>query len=617
MSEDSRTRALANPLILEKIFSNLAPADIRTVALVSRWVIIIRSSLLCFLIVFIWPLFARYWSLMAEAPRFWTWACLELHDENFEERFHSERFQNVGRFSLLGTCEENLARFYSDMLSFKSPYGFLDISQRDLTGLAPEILTQLFRRMSWIFLKNVTLSPGQVSQLFSSLAESEKSELNYLYYIGSDLSSVSPESLARVAVRLTKLELYETQLGPGQVTALFRLLLERGESKLEYLDLGHNNLSSVPALSLATSVGRLKEVKFSYSQLSGAQWTTIFHSIATSPELSLTVLDAYGNDLSAVSPGLLSQALVRLEQADLHMTDLTPQQVSAIFLRLAEAEAEQLKLSRLIIWSNDLSAVPPQTLAKAAVRLEELSLFLTNLSPSQLTALLGTVLETADLRLRCLDICDNDLSALPLNVLVEAVMRIEEINLYHTLLTQQHLESLISTIAQQEEVKLRKLDLRYNDLSSISSETLSRAISKLEKISLDNTELSSSQIITLLTRITEEQETKLKHLELGRNNLSKVPLDLLTRALVKLEEVSLSDCQLSPLNITAIFITISERKELKLKSLDMRENERLSCVPEDVLSSLRKRINWLYLSSDSAPECHRVIYYRLRPGPDI
>ena len=548
---------------------------------------------------------------MAEAPRFWSWASLELHDENFEERFQSERFQNVGKFSLLGTSSENLARFYSDILSFKSLFGFLDISQQDLSGLAPEILDRLFSRMSWVYLKNVRLSADQVCQVFSSLEQSEECEC--LYYIGSDLSSVSPQSLSRAAVRLTKLELYETQLRSDQVTALFRLLVEQGETKLEYLDLGHNNLSSVPAPSLATAVGRLKEVKISYSQLGEDQWTNIFHSIATSPELRLTVLDVYGNDLSGVNPDLLSRALVRLEEADLHMTDLTPQQASAIFLRLAETDT--LRLTKLIIWSNNLGAVPPQTLARAVVRLEEVSLFVTNLSPAQITLLLETVLETADLRLRSLDICDNDLSSIPVTVLVEAVMRIEEINLYHTLLTQQHLESLISTIAQHKEGKLRKLDLRHNDLSSISSETLSLAISKLEKIALDNTELSQKQIITILTRIIDP-ETKLTHLELGRNNLSKVPLDLLTRAVVRLEDVTLSDCQLSPLNITAMFITISERKELRLASLDMRENE-LSCVPGDVLASLRARISWLYVSPDSGPECHRVIYYRLRPGPAI
>ena len=36
--EDSRWSVLTNPLLLERIFSNLAPADIRTVALVSRLV---------------------------------------------------------------------------------------------------------------------------------------------------------------------------------------------------------------------------------------------------------------------------------------------------------------------------------------------------------------------------------------------------------------------------------------------------------------------------------------------------------------------------------------------------------------------------------------------------
>ena len=51
MSEDSRSRALANPLILDKIFSHLCPADIRTVALVSRSVTIVTISSA---IVFIW-----------------------------------------------------------------------------------------------------------------------------------------------------------------------------------------------------------------------------------------------------------------------------------------------------------------------------------------------------------------------------------------------------------------------------------------------------------------------------------------------------------------------------------------------------------------------------------
>ena len=37
MSGDSQYEALANPLVLERIFSNLAPPDIRNVALVSRW----------------------------------------------------------------------------------------------------------------------------------------------------------------------------------------------------------------------------------------------------------------------------------------------------------------------------------------------------------------------------------------------------------------------------------------------------------------------------------------------------------------------------------------------------------------------------------------------------
>ena len=555
--------------------------------------------------------------MLLEAPRFWTWAHIEMNNENFEEIFQSERFQNVSKFSLLGVDGEKLTSFYSELLNYKPFNGFLDISQRDLSRVSTELLTKLFTVINWVFMKKITLTEEQISQIFHSIEQSEKLKLNCLYSISTSLSAVSPSSLARAAVRLKKLELYEAGLTSAQAAALFSLLVERAECGLEYLELGHNNLSEVPAEVLASAVVRVQEVKLSHCSLTFAQSEAILLRIAEAGAVTrLSVLDLHGNNLATVPPATISAALLRLAQVEVHMTELTSEQVVAIFQRIASQDSPELKLKKLVIWSNDLSTVPSESLSKASVKLEEVSLFLTRLTRDQVNALLTRIVETDDLKLRSLDVCDNDLSSVPRSVLVEVVRKMQEINLYHTLLTQDQLEGVIQTIAQSEgdQLKLNKIDLRYNNFSSISSDTLSRSSVRLEKISLENSQLSQEQIIAILTRITDciDGDLKLKHLEIGKNDLSKVPTDLLVQSVIKLEDVSLRESQLTSEQIDTIFKTIAERKELQLKSLDVRLND-LSCLSSSVLQTVKSRVTWLYLTADISPECHRIIYRKSRP----
>ena len=95
-----------------------------------------------------------------------------MNDENFEEIFQSERFQNVSKFSLLGVDGEKLTTFYSELLNYKPFNGFLDISQRDLSGVSTELLTKLFTIINWVFMKKITLTDEQISQIFLSIEQS-------------------------------------------------------------------------------------------------------------------------------------------------------------------------------------------------------------------------------------------------------------------------------------------------------------------------------------------------------------------------------------------------------------------------------------------------------------
>ena len=79
-------------------------------------------------------------------------------------------------------------------------------------------------------------------------------------------------------------------------------------------------------------------------------------------------------------------------KVDLHYTELTSLQVNAIFQGIADCE--ELRLKKLIIWSNNLATVPTDSLSRATEKLEEISLFHTQLTNSQVSGVLLSVGES-------------------------------------------------------------------------------------------------------------------------------------------------------------------------------------------------------------------------------
>ena len=77
-------------------------------------------------------------------------------------------------------------------------------------------------------------------------------------------------------------------------------------------------------------------------------------------------------NLSSISPHFLAQTAIRLEELNLCNTQLSPEQVTRLFTQIAESPNANLKLTKLNLFGVDLSSVPDVLLAQARQKLTQL-----------------------------------------------------------------------------------------------------------------------------------------------------------------------------------------------------------------------------------------------------
>jgi len=208
--------------------------------------------------------------------------------------------------------------------------------------------------------------------------------------VWADLSSVDPELLAQAVTQLEEVWLQRTSLTPQQVTAICTAMT--GNSQLKTLHLSFNNLSSVDAGILAQAVTQLEEVELCCTFLTLQQVTAICTSMTGNSQLK--TLNLAANDLSSVDADILAQAVTKLEEVKLADTDLTPQQVEAIYAALDIS----CKMKILRIGANNLSSVDPDVLARVTNKLETVNMRDTHLTEQQMTRILTKSLLTTNLK---------------------------------------------------------------------------------------------------------------------------------------------------------------------------------------------------------------------------
>ena len=259
----------------------------------------------------------------------------------------------------------------------------LDISSCNLGMVTPDTLGTLVMGLEEVVL-NFSLTQPQLVTIFTVI-QNKKCRLKKLYIAHVDLSSLTLTLLANSVIKMSTLSCRNCNLQNDQVEALF---LAVSQTNLERLDLFWNDLSTVTPRLLSTSLTRIVSLNIGNTNLTPAQVDAVFLAIAKSPQLR--ELDISLNDLSSVSPRLVSSSLAFLVTVNLCGTMLSPDQVEAVFISLASKDS---KLEHLNLSNNDLSTIRPYIIAYSIPRLISAELWATKLTTRQVRMLLSRVMD--------------------------------------------------------------------------------------------------------------------------------------------------------------------------------------------------------------------------------
>ena len=385
-----------NPVIMDIVFSFLPTKDIKTVALVSPT-----------------------WRKMTRHSKYWAACHVQISREEFEDMFESERVRSVGSLTLLSDLtEEQQERLLARREDFPSLH---DVTVKcPMSADLLSVLSVTVRRLKIGF----TLSPAHAEAVCQAVSEVAEASLHLRclsHFTWAELSRagggcVSADTLAQVVVRVQEVAMSSRTLNSDQARAIFLAIRDCKTLRLRTLNLYEERLSSVPPEVLAEAVTRLEVAILPSTRLTSPQVKAVFRAIATSNNLRLQTLNLGTERLSSVPPDQLAEAVTRLKVAKLQDTHLTPAQVSSLFINIATCE--ELRLKTLWLSYDNPTSLSPLLLSEAVVRLEEAVILGEELCPSLVNAVCKEIVNCkAELRLKVLHFSPTVLKWVPCGLL--------------------------------------------------------------------------------------------------------------------------------------------------------------------------------------------------------
>jgi len=146
----------------------------------------------------------------------------------------------------------------------------MEIDSTDLSSVDPELLAQAVTQLEEVKLVSTNLTPQQVTAICRAMTGN--SQLKTLHIFHNDISSVDADILAQAVAQLEVLWLMGTILTPQQAKAIFAAL--DTSSQMKELKT-HSNLSSVDPDVLARVANKLETADMSNTQLTRQQMTRI------------------------------------------------------------------------------------------------------------------------------------------------------------------------------------------------------------------------------------------------------------------------------------------------------------------------------------------------------
>jgi len=240
---------------------------------------------------------------------------------------------------------------------------------------------------------------GQAQAVLSQLTDHES--VKHLNIAGSKLSKVQADILGSMVKGLEVLVVTNCRLTFIQIKNILNVISNDSTCKMKELYIGSNDLHQLPPSLLGNCVTKLTTLHCNNTNLMAKQVEALFRAISQEDSI-LKELNICTMDLSSLSPTLISSSLAKLVLVNLWGTDLTTDQVEAVF----NIPAKNNKLTHLVLSNNDLSLIPPTIFSSFICRLIEAEMCLCDLTPMQVTMLL-TNIATKDCQLTKLDINGN------------------------------------------------------------------------------------------------------------------------------------------------------------------------------------------------------------------
>ena len=250
----------------------------------------------------------------------------------------------------------------------------LNLQGNSLSSVDPELFGSAVSRVQSANLRGTRLCEHMLVSLFTELAEAEENqhllELDISYNFR--MENVCPNIFSAAVVRLSSVNLKMCRLHPVHITKMIESAVSGdGEnSQLRDVNLSDNLVCLIDDTqnqNLAVFVSQLRSANFSFCRLRSDQLEAILVQLDQT-EHGLVDLDFGADDLSPVSPEVITAAIRGVEKVSLLSCKLTAQLQTAIFQLLTEPGDGVRKLKHL-----DLRCNPDDNWARMYARSKAIS----------------------------------------------------------------------------------------------------------------------------------------------------------------------------------------------------------------------------------------------------
>ena len=349
------------PEMLEKVFSYLAPRDLKTVMLV-----------------------CKTWNNTGGLPALWSWVKVKLNaqsEDNFLEIINLKRLQCARELEIDIAPPKLLRAVLQHPGLKKITAGYIEDWE-----VEPDLIAQVFAKMEEI--KIYCRAVGSMTSIMIDTVLQRPNNIKKLYWTGR-LRDGDPVLLANA---LNKIEVLEVYLNEEEANLLFKMM--QGKTAIRSLSfIGPLRLSKLEPTNLVRALDKIEvlllcpeEAEMSSNALPVA--VNLFKAVAAGTnvnklEFSLAYLGAH------IDSRLLGRMVTQVKELHLFDTFDKKDKIKAIVKAIANSEAVPLK--KLSLSEVNLKFVSSRWLARMATKVEELHLDTQYMGKEEARAILGAI----------------------------------------------------------------------------------------------------------------------------------------------------------------------------------------------------------------------------------